>query len=119
MSECMPRPHVHLSRPLSGPPSACLSFCKLVYLLSIVNAATLYLSVERDTVEPHIGANWLCEWAVVFMRLGNDTFTVSKAMAHSMGHSAIFSKVPDYGAVLAPTSPLPGDFDLLFHGDGL
>ena len=115
----MPCPHVHLSRPLLGPPSARLSFCELIYLLFIVNAATLYLSVERDTVEPHIGANWLCEWAIVFMHLGNNTFTVSKAMAHPMGHGAIFSKVPNYGAVLALTLPLPDDFDLLFHGDGL
>ena len=53
------------------------------------------------------------------MRLWNDTFTIAEMMAHSMGHGAVFSKVPDYGAVLAPTSLLLSDFDFLFHGDRL
>ena len=69
-------------------------------------------------MEPHIGANWPCKQAVVFMHLGNNTFTISEMMAHLMGHGAIFSKVPDYDAVLALTLLLPSDFDFLFHGDG-
>ena len=58
MSECTPRPRVHLSRPLSGLPIyAHLSFCKLIYFLSIADATALYLPVERYTVETHIGAD--------------------------------------------------------------
>ena len=70
-------------------------------------------------MEPHIGANQLYKWAVVFICLRNDTFTISKTIAHSMGHSAVLSKMPDYDAVLTPTAPLPHDFDLLLHHDEL
>ena len=119
MSEYTPRPHVYLSRPVSGLPIARLSFCELVYLLPIVDAATLYLLVEHDAVEPHIGADRFCERSIMFMRLWDDAFAISKTMTHMMRHSAIFSEVSHYGAVLTPASPLPGDFDLLFHGDGL
>ena len=115
----MPRPRMYLSRPSSGPPSARLSFCELIYLLSIVNAAALYLLVERDAMKAHIGADRLCQRAVVFMRLRDDTFTISKAMTHSMGHGAVFSEVSNYGAVLAPTAPLSRDLGLLFHRERL
>ena len=95
-----------------------LSFCKLVYL-PIINATILYLFVEHDTVKTHIGANRPHKRVVVFVRLGNNAFAISKTMAYPMGHSAFLSKMPYYGAVLTLTLPLPGDFDLLLHCEGL
>ena len=115
----MPRPRVYLSRPVSGPPSTRLSFCELIYLLTIIDAATLHLLVECDTVETHIGADRLRQRAVVFMHFRDDAFTIPKAMTHSMGHGAVFGEVSDYGAVLAPTAPLPRDLGFLFHREGL
>ena len=115
----MPRPRVYLSRPVSGPPNARLSFCKLIHLLTIIDAAMLHLLVECNTVETHIGADWLCEWFVMLVCLRDDTFAISKPMAHSMGHGAVLGKMPDYGAVLAPTVSLPRDLGLLFHCEGL
>ena len=119
MSEYTPRPRMYLSRPVSGPPNAHLSFCELVYLLFIVNAAALYLFVECDTVEPHIRADRLCEWAIMFVRLRDDAFAISEAMTHMMGHGAVFGEMPDYGAVFAPTASLPRDLGLLLHREGL
>ena len=75
MSECTPCPRMHLSRPSLGPPNARLSFCELVYLFTIVDAATLHLFVKRDTIEPHIGTDRPHEWAVVLVSLGDNTFT--------------------------------------------
>ena len=120
MSEYTPRPRVYLSRPVLGPPNcACLSFCELIYLLTIIDAATLHLLVECDAVEAHIGADWLCEGLVVLVRLRDDTFAIFKTMAHSMGHGAVLGKMPNYGAVLAPTASLPRDLGLLLHCEGL
>ena len=79
----------------------------------------LYLLVERNAMEPHIGADRLRERTIMFMHLGNDAFAISETMAHSMGHGAVLGEMPDYGAVFAPTAPLPRDFDLLLHRDGL
>ena len=119
MSEYTPRPRMYLSRPVSGPPNARLSFCELVHLLTVVNAAALHLLVERDTMETHIGADRLCYRAVVFMRLGYDTFAISETMAHSMGHGAVFGEMPNYGAVFAPTASFTRDFGLLLHRERL
>ena len=55
----------------------------------------------------------------MFMHFRDDTFTISKAMAHSVGHGTIFGEMPDYGAVLASAAPLPRDLGLLLHGEGL
>ena len=98
---------------------ACLSFCELVYLFSIVDATALYLLVERDTVKSHVRADRLRKWAVMFVRLWNDAFAISETMAHSMRHSAVFGEVSDYGAVLAPAAPLPRDLGLLLHHERL
>ena len=119
MSEYTPRPRVYLSRPVLGPPIARLSFCELIYLLTVINAATFHLLVECDTVETHIGADWLREGSVVLVHLRDDAFAISKTMAHSMGHGAVFGKMPNYGAVLAPTASLPRDLGLLLHCEGL
>ena len=115
----MPRPRMYLSQPSSGPPSARLSFCELVHLLTIIDATTFHLLVECDAVEAHVGADWFCEGLVVFVRLWNDAFAISEAMAHSMGHGTIFGEVSDYGAVLTPAAPLPCDLGLLLHREGL
>ena len=119
MSEYTPRPRVYLSRPVLGLPIARLSFCELVHLLTVINAATLHLLVERDAMETHIGADRLRQGAVMFVCLRDDTFAISKPMAHSMGYGAVFGKMPDYGAVLAPTASLPRDLGLLLHRKGL
>ena len=115
----MPRLRMYLSRPSSGPPIARLSFCELVHLLTVVNAAALHLLVERDAMETHVGTDWFCHGAVMFMRLWDDAFTIPKVMTHLVGHGAILSEVSDYGAVLAPTAPLSRDLDLLFHCERL
>ena len=111
---------MYLSRPVSGLPKyARLSFCELVYLFSVVDATVLHLFIEHDAMETHIGADRLHKRTIMFMRLGNDAFTVSETMAHSVGHGAVLGEVSDYGTVFAPTAPLLRDFDLLFHCDGL
>ena len=119
MSEYTPRPRVYLSRPVSGPPIARLSFYELVHLLTLVNTAALHLLVECNAMKTHVRAGRLCHGAVVFMRLRDDTFTIPKSVTHSVGHSAVFSEVSDYSAVLAPTVPLSCDFGLLFHRERL
>ena len=119
MSEYMPRPCMYLSRPSSGSPIARLSFCELIYLLTVIDAATLYLLIECNAVESHVRADRLCKWAVMFVRLWNDAFAISKMMAHLMGHSIVFGEVSDYGAVLTPAAPLPCDLGLLLHREGL
>ena len=120
MSEYMPHPCVYLSQPVSGPPNiARLSFCELIYLFSIVDAAALYLFVERDTVESQVGADRLCEWAVMFARLWDDAFAISETMAHPIRHGAVLGEMPDYGAVFTLTASLPCDFGLLLHCEGL
>ena len=120
MSEYTPRPRVYLSRPVSGPPIfARLSFCELIHLLAVIDAATLHLLVECDAVETHIGADWLREGSVVLVCLRDDAFAISKTMAHSMGHGAVFGKMSNYGAVLAPTASPPRDLGLLLHCEGL
>ena len=55
----------------------------------------------------------------MFMRFRDDIFTISKAMAHLVGHGTIFGEMPDYGAVLAPAVSLSRDLGLLLHGEGL
>ena len=116
----MPRPRMYLSRPSSGPPKvARLSFCELVYLFTIINAAALHLLIERNAMEPHVGADRLRHGAVMSMRLGYDAFAISEAMTHSVGYGAVPSEVSDYGAVLAPTASSPGDLALLLHGERL
>ena len=70
-------------------PFARLSFCELIYLLTIVDATTLHLSVECNTIESHIGTDWLRERVVMLVSLGDDTFTIPKPMAHAVGHGAV------------------------------
>ena len=96
-----------------------LLFCELVHLLAVINAAALHLLVKRDAMETHIGADWLCHGAVMFMRLRDDAFTIPKAMTHSVGHGAILSEMSDYGAVLTPAASPSRDLGLLFHRERL
>ena len=70
-------------------------------------------------METHIGADRLCHGAVVFMRLRYNAFAISETVAHSMGHGAVLGKVPDYGAIFAPTASLTRDFGLLLHRERL
>ena len=96
-----------------------LSFCKLVHFLAIVDAATLYLSVECDTMKSHIGADWPCERAVMLVSLGDDAFPIPETMTHAMGNGTIFREVSYYSAILTPAAPLSGDLGPLFCHEGL
>ena len=72
MSECVPQLSCTLVPTSVGSTQiACLSFRELVYPFPVVDAAVLHLPVERDTVEPHIGAGRLRKWAVVAVSFGN------------------------------------------------
>ena len=109
----------HLSWPSSGLPNARLSFCELVYFFAVINAAMLYLSVKRYTVEPHIGTGWPCEWEVVAVGLGNRAFVPTDPMAQAVGHGTILGKMLHYGAVFIPAATLSCNFGPLFHCERL
>ena len=120
MSECAPRPLCTLILTfVRSTQFTCLSFCELVYLLTIVDATTLHLSIERDTVKSHIGADWLREWLVVLVSLGNNAFTIPELMAHTVGHGTVLREVSYYGAILAPAAPLSSNLGPLLHREGL
>ena len=83
-----------LGQPLLG--------CLGVYHLPIVNPTPLHLLEEGGTVEAHIRAGGLFDWAIMEVVLGDRTTSSSHMVTQSVRDDALLREVFLHCIILAP-----------------